>query len=218
MLLGETETYQETDITTLIQSRRSIRYGFAEREVPSDAIEQIVKSGLAAPSSKNAQPWHIHVVRERDDLCHLSDLVNRAKAAERFLPIDPRDGKPRQWKSTVAESARILGSASLGLFIENTGEFSSGRAEILKANGNTQKSALIGYGFEMIGLGALVQNMWLTAHYYGLAGVFMGDVVAAEESIRRNLGMTGDLVGVLAVGYTIDQPVNKTIKDSYTYH
>lgn len=48
--------------------------------------------------------------------------------------------------------------------------------------------------------------MWLAATERGLAGVFMGDVLIAEQQIRARLGMEGDLVGVVALGFSPAEP------------
>lgn len=186
-----------------ILSRRSIRDGYAARVVPDDAVEQILACGLAAPSSKNAQPWRIHVVTDGSTLAEAADAVQGAKYAASYVPVDPATGQARpDWPSTVAESASVLRQVGLALFIENSGRFSDGRRNIAQAADAVREDALVGYGFEMIGIGAAVQNMWLAAESLGLAGVFMGDVLIAEPWIRERLGMVGDLVGVLAIGYS----------------
>ena len=170
--------------------------------VPEDAVDQIVQCGLAAPSSKNAQPWRLHVVTSRELLGELAGAVQHAKFGDIYVPIDPATGQPRpDWPSTVAESARVLGSVSMGIFIENSGKFSDGRRTVATARDEVREDALVGYGFELIGLGAAIENMWLAASALGLAGVFMGDVVIAEAAIRARLGLAGDLCGVLALGY-----------------
>jgi nitroreductase len=195
-----------------ILSRRSIRDGFAARDVPDEVVEQILACGLAAPSSKNAQPWRIHVVTDGSTLAEAAEAVQGAKRATSYVPIDPATGRPRpDWPSTVAESAGVLRQVGLGLFIENSGRFSDGRRNIAQAADEVREHALVGYSFEMIGIGAAVQNMWLAAQSLGLAGVFMGDVLIAESWIRERLGMVGDLVGVLAIGYSDGGPAPRRL-------
>jgi nitroreductase len=195
-----------------ILGRRSIRWGFDDRSVPDDVVEQILHCGLRAPSSKNAQPWRIHVVSDRALLSELARAVLGGRHAERYVPIDPKTGEPRpDWDSTVAESAEVLARVPLGLFVENRGKFSDGRRTVAEADDDVRASALIGYGFEMIGLGAAIQSMWLAASELGLVGVFMGDVLIAEEEIRTRLGMRGDLAGVLALGYSDGIPSPKEL-------
>ncbi|MBE2318355.1 nitroreductase family protein [Solirubrobacter sp. CPCC 204708] len=186
----------------LILNRRSRRDGFQARPVPKDTIDTIIACALAAPSSKNAQPWRIHVVTSRATLGEIADAVDSARGAETYVPIDPATGLPRDYESSVSESAQVLRGVSLGLFVENRGRFSDGRRVVASAADGVRENALIGYSLEMVGLGATIQNMWLAASALGLAGVFMGDVLIAEEMIRERLGLAGDLVGVLALGYT----------------
>lgn len=155
----------------------------------------------------------------RELLIHLAEGVQSARDAESYVPIDPATGQSREWKSTVAESAEILSSVSLGIFVENRGGFSGGRRTVALADQTLRENALVGYAFEMIGLGAAIQTMWLAAEEHGLRGVFMGDVLIAEQTVQQALGMDGDLVGVLALGYSDGDPTPKTIEpDRAVWH
>jgi nitroreductase len=194
-----------------ILARRSIRSGFEPRTVPSQLVERIVSCALVAPSSKNAQPWRIHAVSSPALLAEFANAVAHAKGAESYVPLDPATGRSHGWRSTVVESAELLRQVPLGLFVENTGRFSRGRRTVAATSGSVLESALQAYGFELMGLGAAVQNMWLAAEASGLRGVFMGDVVIAEEAIGKRLRFDGDLVGVLALGYTSGEPTPKQL-------
>lgn len=199
--------------------RRSVRSGFRDDPVPEASIERVVAAGLSAPSSKNAQPWRLHVVTQRDLLADLAAAVQTAKDAERYVPIDPATGEPHaEWTSTVSESAEVLGAVPLAIFVENAGRFSAGRRTVARAPDAVRENALVGYGFEMVGLGAAIQSMWLAAGLEGLVGVFMGDVLIAEQTIRDRLGVTGDLVGVLALGRSDDPPVPKAVIGTVVRH
>lgn len=170
-------------------------------------MEQLLHCGACAPSSKNAQPWRLHVVSDRPLLRGLADAVQHAKDADSYVPVDPATGLPRaDWCSTVAESADVLRQVPLGIFVENRGPFSGGRPSLAAAPSDALEAALVGYTFEVIGLGAAIQNMWIAAQSHGLCGVFMGDIVIADATIRARLGMSGDLVGVLALGYSDGLP------------
>lgn len=196
-----------SEIVTSICSRRSIRREFSIQSVPRPIIADIIRCGLSAPSSKNAQPWRFHVVNDRETLGYLADEVQNSQDAETYVPVDPATGAPRDdWPSTVSESAGVLRQVPLGIFVENQAPFSGGRAVIAAADKANLAAALVGYTFEVIGLGAAIQNMWIAAQAAGVRGVFMGDVVIAEHAIATRLGMAGDLVGVLALGYTDGMP------------
>lgn len=61
------------NILEAIHERRAVRL-FSEQPVPQDVIEQILRAGMRAQSSKNTQPWLFVVVRERETLSALSTL------------------------------------------------------------------------------------------------------------------------------------------------
>jgi nitroreductase len=61
------------NVLEAIHTRRAVRL-FSEQPVPQDVIEQILRAGMRAQSSKNTQPWLFIVVRERETLTALSTL------------------------------------------------------------------------------------------------------------------------------------------------
>jgi nitroreductase len=190
-------------VLAAILSRRSVRMGFDGRPIPADVVADIVRCGLAAPSSKNAQPWRLHVVTDRQVLRLLADAVEQAPDAAEYVPHDPATGRPRPaYVSTVRESAQVLREVSAAIFIENRGLFSSGRSTLAAVSRPALAGSLMGYGLEMIGIGAAVENMWLAAEALGVRVAFMGDVVIAEDEIRRCLSVDGDVAGVLALGFS----------------
>ncbi|WP_055476843.1 nitroreductase family protein [Gordonia sp. HS-NH1] len=194
----------ETDaILAALMNRRSIRYGFEDRPVGRETIERIVACGLAAPSSKNAQPWRFHIVTERMTLDLLADAVADASGVDSYVPHDPRTGEPYpQYRSTVLESAQVLRDVPATIWIENLGAFSAGRRTLLVAQQQAFAGALVGYGLELMGIGAAIENMWIAGNALGLAVSFLGDVVIAESDITAVLGLQNDLVGVIAFGYS----------------
>jgi nitroreductase len=191
----------------LLRGQRSVREGFEDRPVADDVLEDVLACGLTSPSSKNAQPWRLHVVDEQAELREVARLVRTAAGAPDYVPVDPVTGTGHlRWTSTVQESAAVLDEVPVAIFIENRGEFSGGRSVLGAATPENLRMALTGYAFEVLGLGACIQRMWLAAGAHGLQGVFMGDVVVAEDAIAERLGLEGDLVGVLALGYAPAAP------------
>jgi nitroreductase len=55
-----------------IRTKRAVRQ-FTDQPVPDDLIREILNAGRRAQSSKNDQPWHFIVVRNRDTLRQLSE-------------------------------------------------------------------------------------------------------------------------------------------------
>jgi len=175
-------------------ARRSIREGFDGQPIPAPVLREIVRCGLAAPSSKNAQPWRMHVVTDRATLAGLADAVEKAQDADEYVPHDPATGRPHPaYVSTVRESAQVLREVAAAIFLEN-GLIGAARPALA--------GSLVGFGLEMIGIGAAIENMWLAAEALGVRVAFMGDVVIAEDNICAALGIAGELAGVLALGFS----------------
>ena len=189
-------------IDTILR-RRSVREGFRRDPIPALILEEVLRCGLAAPSSKNARPWTLHVVSDTATLDRLATAVATAEGADTYVPRDPATGIPRaDWPSTVVESAEVLRSASAAIFVENRGAFSDGRRTLTTTTGDRLAGSLVGYTFEVLGIGAAIQNMWLAANSLGVVGTYLGDVVIAEPIIAAELGIALDLVGVLVLAYS----------------
>lgn len=168
---------------------------------------QVLRCGLAAPASKGASPWRFTVVDDRRLLDAIADDADDAPGAGAYTPHDPSTGHPRaDWSSTVAESAEVLRSVPVAILVENRGPFSGGRQAILRSPAAARALAIVGYELELAGLGAAIQSMWVSANALGLSAVFMGDIAVGEQAIRERLGLTGDLLGALAIGYAPAAP------------
>ncbi len=57
-----------------IRGRVAVR-SFKDQEVPEEMVLRVLEAGRWAPSSKNSQPWHFIVVRDRNTLRELSKLT-----------------------------------------------------------------------------------------------------------------------------------------------
>lgn len=215
-----------TPVIEAILARRSVRTGFVDRPLGAGHLDAILRCGLAAPSSKNAQPWRFHVVSDAALRRYLADAASEAGGLDAYVPHDPTTGQPDpRWVSTVRESARVLREAPTLIVIENRGVFSGGRRTLAAAEPEALAGSLAGYGFEMIGLGAAIENMWLAANSLGVAAAFLGDLNIIEHLIADALALKGDLVGTLALGYgELDSsprtapPASTQVPDPVVYH
>ncbi len=73
------------DAIQAVLTRRSIRR-FEERSLPADALERLLEAAMAAPSARNAQPWHFVVIDERPILLEIAGRFPNADAA-RYAPL-----------------------------------------------------------------------------------------------------------------------------------
>lgn len=65
------------EILKALEQRRSVR-SYQERPVEPEKLEQLLKAGLGAPSARNLQPWHISVVRGREDIGWMESKIREA--------------------------------------------------------------------------------------------------------------------------------------------
>lgn len=61
-----------------IMTRTSIR-SYTSEPVPAEAIETMLRAGMAAPTAMNGQPWEFVVVSDRDTLDKLAGQLRYAK-------------------------------------------------------------------------------------------------------------------------------------------
>lgn len=61
------------NVADAIRLKRAIRQ-FQDRPLPDDILTAILNAGRRSQSSKNSQPWHFIVVRDRETLRTLSTL------------------------------------------------------------------------------------------------------------------------------------------------
>lgn len=194
-------------VVRAVLERRSTRSFVQSETLDPDLLALIVRCGLAAPSSKNARPWRFHVVTDPQTLRQLAATVEAAVGSDEYVPHDPRTGRPRpEYHSTVAESAEVLRTCAAGIFVENRGVFSRGRRTLIEVSREALAASMVGYGLEVLGVGAAIENMLLAAQSLGLGATFMGDVLIGEQRISESLLVVGDLMGVVVLGYPAEQP------------
>ena len=69
----------------LIKSRRSTRK-YKTKDVPEEQLDQIIEAGRFAPSGGNCQSTHFIVVKSREILTELADLVRQEFAKMEITP------------------------------------------------------------------------------------------------------------------------------------
>jgi nitroreductase len=71
-----------------IRLRCSLKTKLSGREVPPDAIEEVLRAACLAPSARNTQPWRFVVVRGRAAIDALADAaLPEASAVIRRAPV-----------------------------------------------------------------------------------------------------------------------------------
>ncbi len=197
------------EVIRTILARRSVRFGYdRSRSVPEVALQMVTDCGHAAPSSKNARPWRFHLVTNRGILDAIAEAMEAAPDVDSYVPHDPRTGLAHEhWKSTVLESAAVFREVPVVIFVENRGVFSGGRPALRAAEPDALAQSLASYAFECMGIGTALENMWIAAISLGLSAAFIGEVTIVEPYVAETLGLEGDLVGGLGLGYSDSPPL-----------
>lgn len=68
------------DVFDAIKNRRSIR-NYKTEQIPNSSLQKILDTAIIAPNARNMQQWHFSVVRNRDLLDRLVDVIKRNIAA-----------------------------------------------------------------------------------------------------------------------------------------
>ena len=62
------------DTFTCIRTRREIRE-YLDKPIADESLLKILEAGRLAPSSKNSQPWHFVVIRDKETLGRVTSLT-----------------------------------------------------------------------------------------------------------------------------------------------
>ena len=194
-------------VVETILARRSVRGGYGQEPVRQEHLETIAACGLAAPSSKNARPWRLHVVTSRRILDAIAEAAETADEVDTYVPPDPLTGNPSPlFESTVRESAAVLRAVPCAIALENRGVYIRNTEWLGSRPPAVVARTLTAYGLEVLGLGAALENMWLAANALGLGVAFLGDLAIAHQTAKQLLTLEGDLIGLLALGYSSTMP------------
>lgn len=180
-----------------IAARRSIRK-FKTTPVAHEIIEEILRAGSLAPSSKNRQPWKF--------------IVTTGQAKEEVLAVMERGLEREAQQPLLPESAVYIGGAHNTLnimrqapaviFVVNT------RGLDLLTPQNAENRV-----FEICNaqsIGAAVENMSLAAVEAGLGSLWICDTYFAQQELCTWLG--GELAAAFALGYADEEPAPRPRK------
>lgn len=67
----------ENNAVKLLQERRSIRTLDPDRQIPEEALQELLKVALNTPSAHNRQLYHFSVVQNAALLDHMADLIRQ---------------------------------------------------------------------------------------------------------------------------------------------
>ena len=190
-----------------IKDRRSIRK-FKPDAISEMDLHTILEAGIAAPSSKNRQPWHFTVVRgdAKEELARVMErgLNLEIKAHEPFLPDSMK------FINGAFTSVNVMREAPVVVLVSND----LGRCTDFASNLSVDERVAELCNVQSVA--AAVENMLLAAQELGIGSLWICDIFFAYPELsewmeKKNLSH-GMLVAALAFGYADEAPKARTRK------
>lgn len=183
-----------------IYNRRSIRR-FQEKEVPLECLYEIIKAGIAAPSSKNRQPWK-YIVFGNEKKKELLNAMKIGLAREdRGITALP---KSRFGISDAKNTLRIMEEAPVIIIVLNI--YAS--SPFLQIDSDERISEIC----DSLSIGASIENMILAAEDMGLGSLWIANTCFAYSELTEYLETDKQLVGAIAIGYANERPTQRPRK------
>ncbi len=197
------------ELIRLMRSRRSVR-SYLERPVPREALLDLVRAGISAPSGHNSQKWAFTLLPDRPAVTFLGEALARffrklnAMAANPVIRLAMRlVGRPdlddyyREHYHSVAQALalwerdgtdRLFHGAPAAIVVTSRPGASCPAEDALLA----------------------AQNMLLAAHAMGIGTCLIGYAVAAmqhDRKIQESLGIGREetVYAVIALGYSTER-------------
>ena len=176
-----------------ITDRRSIRK-YRDTPVKRQVVEEILRAGMLAPSSKNRQPWRFIVAEGRAKAQSLA-AMERGLEREKKQPLLPQRA---QHLEAARHTLRIMEQAPVVIFVVNPLGIGMNRSLTVEERVYELCNAQ--------SIGAALENMSLTAFDLGLGSLWICDTYFAQEELMGWLGAEGELAAAMAVGYAAESP------------
>lgn len=176
-----------------IKERRSIRK-YTDQPVPVPMIEEILKAGALAPSSKNRQPWKFTVVSgssKEEMLAAMEQGLKREKSTPMLEESAPHIGGAYHTMDIMRQAPVVIFITNpIGIGLNHPLSLEEHVSEICNAQS----------------VGAAIENMTLTAAALGLGSLWICDTYFAYQELKQWLNAGGELFAALAVGYPAEAP------------
>ncbi len=177
----------------LIFDRRSIRK-YQAAAVPKACIDEILYAGMAAPSSKNRQPWKF-IVTTGDAKANALHAMYEGLQREKTAPLLPASSA---YLVGAENTLRIMQQAPVVIFIVNP--LGQSLHKQLTAEERIYEIC------NAQSIGAAIENMTLRATELGLGSLWICDTYFAYSELLSWLQTDGELAAALAIGHADEAP------------
>ena len=192
----------------MIEERRSIRK-YKSQNINNEQIEKIVNAARLAPSAKNRQPWKYIVYRDisKNKLLDVMEEGLKKEQEEHLLLPKSVFGLPDAFNTL-----RIMREAPVIIIVMNT----NGKSPYKVISTDERVTEIC----DSLSIGASIENMILKASEIGLGTLWIANTCFAYDALMEYIGLPGQLIGAVAVGYADEQPAErprKTVSEIMEY-
>lgn len=205
------------NILETMKSRQSIRK-FKTDSVMDDDLNTILECAIEAPSAKNLQNWHFVVIKNKELILELSEIViQKNKELSEYLEEDKKDKFLKFVKyATIFKEAPILILAYVGPYKI------TGIEEVISSGDNktAEKMKLAAPGVH--GVAAAMENLMLAANHLGYGTCWMTSQNYAMKEIEKRININKEgytLMAVTPLGvpeFIGSKPSRKELKEVVT--
>ncbi|MDF2988186.1 MAG: nitroreductase [Eubacterium sp.] len=204
----------ESNFLELTKKRRSIRK-YTDKPVPRELVEYFISCAAYAPSGCDSQCWHFVAVDNREIINRLADAT--AKEAIEFYGTG-YSGATQEFLTSREKAVSFFRNAPLVIFVfmDKMKYYDERAVQVFSKKGYDYRGMVdkLGY-YDILSIGAAVQNMLLAITEKGYGACWMNDPVIAEDKIKELLGVRNELklISVVPVGEPQYSPRQKVLKD-----
>ena len=185
---------------TAIEKRRSIRK-YKETPVSRELLEEILRAGMLAPSSKNRQPWRF-VVCAGAAKAEMLSVMSAGLERESQHPLLPGSA---QYLQGAVRTREIMAQAPVVILVAN--------ALSLPLDEPLTPEQRIYELCNAQSIGACMENMSLAALRMGLGSLWICDTYFALAELNAWLGGGRQLMAAMALGYPDENPPPRPRKE-----
>jgi len=181
------------EFNQVISTRRSIRV-YQNRPISDRDLEEIILSGLSAPSAVNLQPWYFVVIRSKEQMEKLAKIMGEVSKKEEPALRERFQNHPAVAEESLRFIRHMGGAAVCILAFQYKHEYSNRQSSIIQS------------------VAAAIENMLLAATGKGIGSCWLTAPleVALEHKLQTAFAPDkGDLVAMLTLGYA--EKVPKTL-------
>jgi len=198
----------------LASTRRSIRK-YKETDIPEKDIEYFINAAVNAPSGCNSQCWKFIAIKDRNIINKIETIV--IKKAENILKIKG-DEISQDYLSSKRKMISFFAKAPviIAVFMTKAEFYDPVFISALKENGYDDDGIMkLFANYDLLSVGAAVQNMLLAIHEKGYGACWMNDPAIAGHEINKILDVSLEhrFVSLIPIGIPAYMPKNKKMKD-----